>query len=140
MAVDPEKISQPSPLRTVRDSPVSMDSSSSSPSVHDLRVRGHLFAGTDPHEITEHDIVVRYFNVFAVAVHKIVGSHQNRQFVKSTLGFQFGADAYAGIDDDDHAEHRVSPRSSDQYHNHGRKDDAVEQGEHVGSHDIDKRT
>ena len=140
MAVDPEKISQPSPLRTVRDSPVSMDSSSSSPSVHDLRVRGHLFARTDPHEITEHDIVVRYFNVFAVAVHKIVGSHQNRQFVKSTLGFQFGADAYAGIDDDDHAEHRVSPRSSDQYHNHGRKDDAVEQGEHVGSHDIDKRT
>lgn len=108
--------------------------------MHDLRVRGHLFAGTDPHEITEHDIVVRYFNVFAVAVHKIVGSHQNRQFVKSTLGFQFGADAYAGIDDDDHAEHRVSPRSSDQYHNHGRKDDAVEQGEHVGSHDIDKRT
>ena len=129
--MDPEKISQPSPLRTVQ---------LQSPSVHDLRVRGHLFAGTDPHEITEHDIVVRYFNVFAVAVHKIVGSHQNRQFVKSTLGFQFGADAYAGIDDDDHAEHRVSPRSSDQYHNHGRKDDAVEQGEHVGSHDIDKRT
>ena len=103
-------------------------------------IRWWVFAGTDPHEITEHDIVVRYFNVFAVAVHKIVGSHQNRQFVKSTLSFQFGADAYAGIDDDDHAEHRVAPRSSDQYHNHGRKDDAVEQGEHVGSHDIDKRT
>ena len=28
----------------------------------------------------------------------------------------------------------------DQYHDHGGEDDAVEQGEHVGSHDVGERT
>ena len=79
------------------------------PGAHDLRVGGNLFAGADPHEVAEHDFVVRHFDVLAVASYEIVGGYEDGKLVERSFGFQFGDDADAGVDEDDEAEHGVSP-------------------------------
>ena len=110
------------------------------PAFDDLRVRRHLLAGTDPHDVVEHDLVVRHLDVPALAAHQEVRRHQDRELVQGALGAQLGDDADAGVDDDDEAEHRVTPGPGNQHQHHGRQDDAVEQGEDVGPDDLRQRT
>ena len=79
-------------------------------------------------------------HIFSVTTHQIIGCHKNRQFVKRPFGLQLGDDANAGIDDDHESEYGILPGSRYQHHDHRYEDDAIEQGEHVGTHNIGKRS
>ena len=111
-----------------------------SPGLDDLPVGRHLFAGTDPQQVVEHDLVVGHLHVPAVTMHEEFGGHKDGKLIQRALGPEFGDDADARVDDDDETEHRVPPGTGDQHQYHRGEDDAVEQREYVGSHDILNRT
>ena len=73
-------------------------------------------------------------------MHEEFGGHKDGKPVQRALGPEFGDDADARVDDDDETEHRVPPGTGDQHQYHRGEDDAVEQREYVGSHDILNRT
>ena len=111
-----------------------------SPGLDDLTVGRHLFAGTNPQQIAEHDFVVRHFDILAVAAHQKIRGHKNGELVQRALGLELSENADTRVDDDDEAEHRIPPRAGDQHHDHGHEDDAIEQREYVGSYDVLNRT
>ncbi len=79
------------------------------PRLHDRGVRGHLLSRPQPHEVAEHNVVVRNLHVVAVAAHEVIRGDEDRQFVERVLCAQLGDDADARVDDDDEPEDGVLP-------------------------------
>ena len=136
----PERTSSPTLLLIGSLSPVSSDSSISSPSAiaHDAVARD-LVAGAQLEQVVEHDRLDRDLRPVAVAHHPGRRRVQHRELVEGALGPHLLEDADAGVGDQHDRERGVLDRTDHQDHDEQRAEDGVEPGEHVGADDLAER-
>ena len=115
---------------TGSDSPVSSDSSSSSPSAAVTMPSARLVARAQADEVVEHDLLDRDLDGLAVAYHHRARRAEHREPVEGALGAVLLTIPMRRCDQHQ-SEERILDRSDDQDDDEHRPEDGVEAGEDV---------